>query len=581
MGLPRNDADPGGQRDEDGQALDRLLAGYRPLPGIFDEMMDPQGRPRAHWQPFLGMLAALGPDEIDRRFAAADRNLRDSGVFYRVYEDPTGVERAWPLSHVPLVIGAAEWEALEAGLIQRAELLEAVVSDCYGAAKLVSEGRLPAALVAGNPEFLRPLVGVAPPGGSHLRLCAVDLGRGADGRWWVLGDRTQAPSGAGYALESRIALSRAMPDIYRALRVNRVAPFFQALQAELSSLGRQDESRVCVLTPGPMNETYFEHAYLARYLGFLLVEGADLTVRDNGVFIRTVSGLQRVEVLLRRLDADFSDPLELNAGSRLGVPGLVQAARDGKVVIANALGGGLLEARALLAFLPALAPHVLGADLAISNVATWWLGDAEARREMLDKLDTMVIASAFSDHMPDHGVSEGVVGASLDPRRRARLMQSIADRGIDYVVQEAVTLSTTPVWREGRLEPRPFSLRLFLAKVGHGWQVMPGGFVRIADGDDARAVSLQSGARTADAWVLSEGPVAETTLLPSPERIVIKRASGVLPSRAADNLFWDGRYIERAEATLRLVRALINRTTEADETAAPLVARISELLGAW
>jgi uncharacterized circularly permuted ATP-grasp superfamily protein/uncharacterized alpha-E superfamily protein len=575
MGLPRDDADP------EGEALDRLLAGYRPLAGIFDEMMDATGRPRGHWQPFLAMLAALGPDEIDRRFAAADRNLRESGVFYRVYEDPAGVERAWPLSHIPLVIGAAEWEALKTGLVQRAELLEAVLADCYGDAKLVGEGRLPAALVAGNPEFLRPLVGVAPPGGAHLRLYAVDLGRGADGRWWVLGDRTQAPSGAGYALESRLALSRAMPDLYRTLRVHRVAPFFQALQAELSGLGRQDESRVCVLTPGPLNETYFEHAYLARYLGFLLVEGQDLTVRDDGVFVRTVSGLQRVEVLLRRLDADFSDPLELNAGSRLGVPGLVQAVRDGKVVIANALGAGLIEARGLLAFLPALAPHVLGSDLAISNVATWWLGDAAARRDMAEDLDAMVIASAFPDHVPDPGLSEGVLGASLDPPRRRRVLQAIEDRGIDFVVQEAVTLSTMPVWRERRLEPRPFSLRLFLAKVGDGWQVMPGGFVRIADGDDARAVSLQRGARTADAWVLSDGPVAETSLLPSAERIVIRRATGVLPSRAADNLFWVGRYVERAEATLRLVRALINRTTEADETAAPLVARISALLGAW
>jgi uncharacterized circularly permuted ATP-grasp superfamily protein/uncharacterized alpha-E superfamily protein len=576
MALPRDNA-----AGRAGQELDRLLSGYRPLPGIFDEMMDPRGRPRAHWQPFLSMLSALGTDEIDRRFSAADRQLRESGVFYRVYEDPTGVERTWPLSHIPLVIDAAEWEALKAGLIQRAELLEAVLADCYGIAKLVTEGRLPAALVAGNPEFLRPLVGVAPPGDAHLRFYAVDVGRAADGRWWVLGDRTQAPSGAGYALETRIALSRAMPDIYRALRVNRVAPFFQALQAELSGLGRQDESRVCVLTPGPMNETYFEHAYLARYLGFLLVEGQDLTVRHDGVFVRTVSGLQRAEVLLRRLDGDFSDPLELNAGSRLGVPGLVQAVRDGKVVIANALGAGLLEARALLAFLPALAPFVLGADLAIPNVATWWLGDAEARQEMIDDIDSMVIASAFPDRVAGDGLSEGVLVASLDPLRRKRIAQAIDDRGIDLVVQEAVTLSTMPVWRERKLEPRPFSLRLFLAKVGHGWHVMPGGFVRIADDNDARAVSLQRGGRTADAWVLSDGPVAETTLLPTPERMAIKRASGVLPSRAADNLFWVGRYVERAEATLRLVRALINRTTEADETAAPLVARISQLLGAW
>src|SRR5271156_1267575 len=329
--------------------LEQFVASYRALPGIFDEMMDGDGRVRAHWRPFLGTLAWLGAEEINRRFAAADRYLRDSGVFYRVYEDAADIERPWPLSHIPLIIDAGEWRQLEAGLIQRADLLEAVLADSYGPGTLTRDGRLPAALIAGNPEFLRPLVGVEPPGGAHLRFYAVDVGRGADGRWWVLNDRAQAPSGAGYAIENRLALSRAIPDIYRTTRVERVAPFFQAFQAELVGLNRQDDARICLLTPGPMNENYFEHAYLARYLGLLLVEGEDLAAREDGVFIRTVSGLKRVEVLLRRLDADFADPLELNARSRLGVIGLVQAVRDGKVVIANALGAGLVEARSMVA----------------------------------------------------------------------------------------------------------------------------------------------------------------------------------------------------------------------------------------
>src|SRR5262245_47717766 len=345
------------------QGLEPLLAGYRPLPGIFDEMVDRDGRVRAHWQPLLGLLAGLGPKEVSRRFAAADRHLHDSGVFYRVYEDAAGADRPWPLSHVPLLIEPTEWQALKTGLVQRAELLEAILADAYGPASLVREGRLPAAVISGNPEFLRPLVGVAPPGGFHLRLYAVDLGRSPDGHWWVLGDRAQAPSGAGYALENRLAISRAMPDVYRALAVERLAPFFQALQSELSSLNRREDARICVLTPGPLNETYFEHAYLARYLGFRLVDGEDLAVRHDGVFIRTVSGLKRADVLVRRLDSDFADPLELNARSRLGVPGLVQAVRDGTVVVANALGSGLVEGRALLSFLPALAPAVLGREL--------------------------------------------------------------------------------------------------------------------------------------------------------------------------------------------------------------------------
>ena len=563
------------------ETVERLLSGYKPLPGTFDEMMDRDGRVRAHWQPLLTLLAALGEKEIHRRFAAADRHLRDSGVFYRVYEDPSGAERPWPLSHLPLLIEPAQWQTLKAGLVQRAELLEAVLADAYGSAALVRGGRLPAAVIAGNPEFLRPLVGVAPPGGAHLRFYAVDVGRSPGGDWWVLNDRTQAPSGSGFALENRLALSRALPDVYRSLKVERLAPFFQAFQAELTSLNRRDDFRVCVLTPGPLNETYFEHAYLARYLGFLLVEGEDLTVREDGVFIRTVSGLKRAEVLLRRLDADFADPLELNARSRLGVPGLVQAVRDGTVVIANALGSGVVEARAMLSFLPALAPALLDRELALPNVATWWLGQKAARDHVVARLDDMVIASAFLGELPGHGERREVLGAALDAAERARILDQIAHRGIDFVAKEAVKLSTTPVWRNGRLEPRPFTLRLFLARVSDGWRVMPGGFVRVANDADARAVTLQRGGSTGDAWVLSDKPVVETTLLPAPDRITITRATGPLPSRAAANLFWVARYVERAEATLRLVRALVNRVTDSDEATTMVVERICSLLGAW
>jgi uncharacterized circularly permuted ATP-grasp superfamily protein/uncharacterized alpha-E superfamily protein len=562
--------------------LEPLLAGYHCLfPRVFDEMMDHDGQVREHWRPFLGMLAALGPDEVNRRFAAADRHLRDSGVFYRVYEDPEGAVRPWPLSHVPLLINQNEWLELQAGLVQRAELLEAILADIYGPAKLVADGRLPAAVVAGNPEFLRPLVGVAPPGGAYLRFYGVDVGRSPDGRWWVLGDRTQAPSGAGFALENRLALSRAMPDIYRALRVERVAAFFQAFQASLAALNHRDDSPICVLTPGPLNETYFEHAYLARYLGLLLIEGEDLTVQHDGVFIRTVSGLKRAEVLLRRLDSDFADPLELSARSRLGVPGLVQAVRDGTVAIANALGSGVVEAPAMLSFLPALAPVLLGQELKLPNIATWWLGDPAVRADVLKRFDNLIVASAFSGEIAAHVDHKAAIGRDLNPGARAQIIEAIGRRGIDFVAQEAVKLSTTPVWDKGQLVPRPFILRLLMARTADGWRVMPGGFVRIADDLDARAVKLQQGGRTADAWILSDKPVVQTTLLPAPDRITINRTTGALPSRAAANLFWLGRYVERAEATLRLVRALINRATDTAPAASELSADIAGLLRSW
>jgi uncharacterized circularly permuted ATP-grasp superfamily protein/uncharacterized alpha-E superfamily protein len=565
---------------EDSERVAQLLAGYRPLPDVYDEMMSHDGEVRAHWHDLLAGLAALGREELSRRFAAADRYLHDSGVFYRVYEDQTGVERGWPLTPIPLVIAADEWERLQAALAERAHLIEAVIADVYGAGNLIRESRLPGAFVAGCPEFVRPLVGVPPTGGAHLRFYAADIARGPDGRWWVLRDRTQAPSGAGFALENRLALRQSTPDIYRNLHVHRHAPFFQALQAELTGLNRQNDSRVCVLTPGPMNETYFEHAYLARYLGFLLVEGADLTARDNGVFIRTVSGLKRTEVLLRRLDADFSDPLELNARSRLGVPGLVQAVRDDKVVMVNGLGSGIAEARGMLAFLPALSEAIDGRALAMPNIATWWLGDPAVRAAMRDELDDMVVTSAYSGEPPGETLGDGVLGSELGPVRRRRILQSIEDRGVDIVLQEAVRLSTMPVWRDGKLEPRPFILRVFLAKHGDGWAAMPGGFVRIGDPNDVYAISLQRGALTADAWIPSKTPLVETTLLPSPDRILIQRASGTLPSRAADNLFWLGRYMERTEATLRLVRALLARMSESDASERE-IEPITSLLLSW
>jgi uncharacterized circularly permuted ATP-grasp superfamily protein/uncharacterized alpha-E superfamily protein len=561
----------------------RLLARYQPTPGVYDELVDAGGVMRSHWAPVIGALAEMGPAEQARRFALADRHLAESGVFYRVYDDPAGAERGWPLSHLPLVIPDGEWQALSEGLVQRARLLDAILSDLYGPARLVQEGAIPAALVAGNPEFLRPLSGVVPPGGHHLHLYAADLGRGPDGRWWVIGDRAQAPSGAGYAVENRLAMTRALPDLFRSLNVERLAAFFQAFRAALVEGASREDPRIGLLTPGPLAETYFEHAYLARYLGFLLLEGGDLTVNDNVLYVRTISGLKRIDVLLRRLDADWCDPLELNAASQLGVPGLVQALRAGSFTMANGLGSGLVEARALMAFLPVLARRLLGQDLAIPNVATWWCGAPEARQHVLDRFDELAFAPAFP------GMTAGSLGAAevlaedLDPEARAALRADLDRRGLDIVAQEPVTLSTMPVFEDGRLVARPFMLRCYVARGPHGWVTMPGGFCRISDREDARAVTMRAGTRSADVWVLSDRPVKPATMLPAAGSVPIRRTTGSLPSRAADNLFWLGRYLERVEQTLRVVLALGAREAEPDTTAGGAAARrrLAELLFVW
>lgn len=436
-----------------------------------------------------------------------------------------------------------------------------------------------------QPEYLRPVCGVAPPGGRYLSIYAADVGRGPDGRWWVLGDRTQAPSGAGYALENRLVLSRAFADLYKSMNVPRVAPFFEAFRDSLRASADRDEPRIGVLSPGSFSETYFEHATLARYLGFLLVEGDDLAVSDNRIHIRTVAGLKRLDVLLRRVDSNSLDPLELDASSRLGVPGLVDVLRKDGVVVANMPGSGVLEARALLGFLPALSRRLLGEELKMPHIATWWCGQRSAREEVLARLDEVAIEGAYRRGVPGFHSTGPVLASELDASERQRLIDAIGGRGMDYVGQEVVRLSTMPVWEQGQLTPRPFVLRVFAAATPDGWTIMPGGFCRIAEQADARAVSMGDGARAADVWVVSEKQVSTATLLPATDKVRIRRIAGVLPSRAADNLFWLGRYLERAEATLRLVRALGSPmrgpNNKGASAAMQSAERIQRILVAW
>ena len=459
-----------------------------------------------------------------------------------------------------------------------------MLTDLYGRGRLVADGAVPAAAIAGSAEYLRAMCGVAPPGGRYLNFYAADLGRGPDGRWWVLGDRTQAPSGMGYALENRLVLSRAFTDLYKSMNVERVAPFFEAFRDNLRGSADRDEPRIGLLTPGPFSETYFEHATLARYLGFLLVEGDDLAVSGDRVHIRTVAGLKRLDVLLRRVDSNSLDPLELDASSQLGIPGLLDVIRKNGVVVANMPGTGVMEARALLGFMPSLCEKLLGEKLKMPHIATWWCGQKAAREEVLDRLNDFVIESAYGQSVPGFPGPGPVLAADLSPADRDRLRAAIQSRGIDYVGQELVQLSTTPVWDNGRLAPRPFVLRVFAAATPEGWTIMPGGFCRIADQPDARAVSMGAGARAADVWVVADRAVPTTTLLPAVETVRIRRIAGWVPSRAADNLFWLGRYLERAEATLRLVRALgvpQRDPGKGGASAQHSVERIQRLLVAW
>jgi uncharacterized circularly permuted ATP-grasp superfamily protein/uncharacterized alpha-E superfamily protein len=547
--------------------------GYAPLAGVADEMVEPDGSLRAHWRPYVSALDDLGTEEVARRWEQARRLIHENGVTHNVYGTPNGLDRPWSLDFVPLLIKADEWRSVSVALEQRARLLDLLLADLYGEASVVADGLLPAELVYANPSFLRPCHGIELPHNRHLHLYGADIVRGPGGAFQVLSDRTQAPSGAGYTLESRIVLSRVLPTVFRTCNVNRLAPFFASLRQTLASLASpsRENPRVVLLTPGPYNETYFEHAYLSRYLGYTLVQGNDLTVRDANVYLKTLGGLQRVDVILRRVDDDFCDPLELFPHSFLGVPGLLECVREGNVAVANALGSGMLQGPAFLPFLPALCRRLLDQDLKMPSVPTWWCGQRASRDHVLANLHKLVIKHAF----PTRG-ADPIFGDDLSSTDLEKLRANIINRPTEYVAQEPAMNSTAPALPDGKAQPRRFIVRAYLAaNAGGGFVTMTGGLTRITDSPESRVVSLQKGGGSKDTWVLADGPVPEVTLLPAiGGPIALSRGGSDLPSRIADDLFWLGRYMQRAEAIARAGRAAFNRLVDPN----PDSGRTAELL---
>jgi uncharacterized circularly permuted ATP-grasp superfamily protein/uncharacterized alpha-E superfamily protein len=537
-----------------------FAAGYAAASNGADEMVEADGSLRPHWKMFVSQLDDLGPEELPRRWEQARRLIRENGITHNVYGDPDGLDRPWNLDMVPLLVPEAEWKKASEALQQRATLLDTLLMDLYGPANAVAEGLLPAELLYCNPGFLRACCGITLPRGQWLHLYAADLIRTADGQFRVLCDRTQAPSGAGYSLENRIVLSGILPTVFRQSNVQRLAPFFIALRRTLTSLARSnvENPRVVLLTPGPYNETYFEHAYLARYLGYTLVQGNDLTVRDGRVFLKTLGELQRVDVILRRVDDDFCDPLELYANSYLGVPGLVEAVREGNVAVANALGTGVLQTPAFLSYLPAICKRFLGEELLMPSVETWWCGDADAKRYVLENLSRLVIKPAFPTAGSDPKFGEAMTKPELEA-----LAGRINANPMHYVAQEHVISRSAPVLFNDKMQSRRFVMRAYLAAADGSYAVMPGGLARVTAQEDSLVVSLQKGGGSKDTWILSDGPVNEATLLTAAShQVELNRGGGDLPSRVADDLFWLGRYVHRAEGDVRIARCLLGRVTD-------------------
>ncbi|MBA3996672.1 MAG: molybdopterin oxidoreductase [Candidatus Accumulibacter sp.] len=557
-----------------------LLTTYPGNAGRFDEMLAADGELRPAWRSFCAHLDAATPEQMRHRLDYVRRRILENGVTYNVYADPKGADRPWALDPLPLILAPDEWRELSAAIAQRARLLNALLGDLYGAQTLLRDGTLPPALVYGHNGYLWPCRGIRPPGDVWLHLYAADLARSPDGRWWVIADRTQAPSGAGYALENRLIVSRVFAEQFRDLRVQHLASFFAALQDSLARWAPQDGAAgreaplVVLLTPGRYNETYFEHAYLARYLGFPLVEGQDLTVRGDRVFLKTLTGLRRVHAILRRLDDDYCDPLELRGDSALGVPGLLQAVRAGQVLVANALGSGLLESAALPGFLPGACRQLLGEELRLPSVATWWCGEPAALDFTLANLDRLVIKGAFPSQR-----GEPVFGNALDGAARAALVARLRARPQAYVAQELVAYSQAPAWsatREPALVPRGVGLRVYVAATPDGYVVMPGGLTRVSAEADARIISMQRGGSSKDTWVRSDAAVDTFSLLRhSIGKADLVRSGRKLSSRVVENLYWFGRYAERCDGTARLLRVGLARLVDAD--AEPALRSVFEL----
>ena len=564
------------------ELLDALNAYIGPArPGHFDELRTHKGELRGPWKTFFASIGLSGFESLPECAQTIDRVIRLNGVTYNVYAESQDYARPWSLNPLPMLIDPGEWREISTGLAQRARLLNLILNDVYTSRSLLKASYLPSALVLGNPGYLHALQGVTPVSGAFLHVVAFDLARGPDGRWWVVGQRTQAPSGLGYALENRLIVSRLFTQAYRDMKIQHIGASYRrlldALEAQTTSIANGQAPKFALLSSGSYSETYFEHAYLARYLGIPLVEGADLTVRNSQVYLRTIHGLERIHGLLRRLDDDFCDPLELRADSALGVPGLLQAVRAGQVVVANALGTGFLESPSIQGFLPSISEHLLGEPLKIPSLHTWWCGEGAAWEDVSPHLGTQVIKPTFSTRQSTN--FEPVIASLLNQEQLSTWRARIEQQPAIYTTQTYLPFSQVPTWRSNSIEPRTAMLR-FYAVVGPdgSWQVMPGGMTRVA-AVDPHVVSMRSGGSTLDTWIMTDEEVDTYSMLPTsgglPKRY---NEHELVSSRSAENLFWLGRYTERAETMLRCAReSLVLLSINQRDSHPPLHDAMSEL----
>ncbi|GAA0877084.1 circularly permuted type 2 ATP-grasp protein [Algoriphagus jejuensis] len=529
---------------------------------FLDEMATDQGKIQPHWERLARYYEQIGKERLGQFHDEVGRQLRENGVTYNVYGDPNGMNRPWILDPVPMVFNSEEWEAIEKGLVQRTNLLNLILSDLYGSQTLIKEGLIPFELVYNHKGFLRQAHNVKLDGDQQLIQYSSDLARGPDGKMWVLHDRTDAPSGSGYTFENRAAMTRVFPDLIRENHVRKITSYYQTFKNTLSNLTKNNKEnpRVVLLSPGPTNETFFEHAYISSFMGFTLAFGEDLTVSDGYVWLKTIKGLEKVDVIIRRVDDVFCDPLEFRNDSHLGVVGLMEAVRQRKVLVINPLGSRVLENPGLMAFLPKLSKHLLGEDLAIPSVATWWCGQPSEMTYVFERMESLVIRNIYRG--TNH---KSVFGGDLSKAELENLKREIRRSPFLYVGQEMVEFSTTPSWINGKLEARNAVFRSYVVADSENkdYTVMPGGLSRSSSEQGAFLVSNQTGGISKDTWVL--GKLKEPGASPIKPVRIQPLVHNVLPSRTGERLFWLGRYLERSAYTVRLMRMTLLSYNEADE----------------
>ena len=537
----------------------------------YDELFDETQAIRPHWLPFLTELDALPEQEPQQRAERLVRHVRKTGIAHDIFADPSARSQRWQLDLAPVIISSAEWLTLDAALVQRARLFDAMLGDLYGDQRVMREGLVPPELVFSDSSYLQACRNIHPSGG-QLHFYAADLARGADGQWRVIDNHTETLAGLGFCLANRVVHTHIAGDIFERCNVIRLADHFQRLQNALTAASGRDNAQVALLTPGAHHPDYFSHAYIARYLGYLLVEGRDLVMTAGRVFLKTLEGLQAIDLIVRCVDGRLVDPLELDPGGFEGPAGLLRACRKSPNLVVNAVGTAIAQNRGLGACLPALAKTLLGEDLALPDAPRRWLGTDANRRHVLDQLDSFVIRKTQEGTGRPGQAAHAQDPTRFSPGERDRLAREIELHGAHLVAEEKIGFSTAPAFEaddRGRggsrytLVPKPFAVRCFVVRTLDGYRAMPGGLAMTVNPDRAVALSAPDG-HTRDVWIVADTPQAPHISLwrPTVETARVDRSQRLVQSRVADDLFWLGRYAERSDWTMRVMRSALRRVAE-------------------